>query len=142
VVRTAWLYGAHGRNFVTTMLDLATKRDTVNVVDDQRGQPTWSRALAERLVALGHRALAGRRPAGSLPRHRLRRDHLVRAGPRGVRARGSGSDRVHPVTSAEFVRLARRPAYSVLGHDRWSAAGLPPMADWREALREAVGQLR
>jgi dTDP-4-dehydrorhamnose reductase len=142
VVRTAWLYGAHGRNFVTTMLDLATRRDTVNVVDDQRGQPTWSRALAERLVALGHRALAGTAPAGVY--------HGTAAGEttwfglaREVFAlAGLDPDRVHPVTSAEFVRLARRPAYSVLGHDRWSAAGLPPMADWREALREAVGQLR
>jgi dTDP-4-dehydrorhamnose reductase len=142
VVRTAWLYGAHGRNFVTTMLDLATKRDTVNVVDDQRGQPTWSRALAERLVALGQRALAGAAPAGVY--------HGTAAGEttwfglaREVFAlAGLDPDRVHPVTSAEFVRLARRPAYSVLGHDRWRVAGLPPMADWREALREAVGQLR
>lgn len=142
VVRTAWLYGAHGRNFVTTMLDLAGRRDTVNVVDDQRGQPTWSRALAERLIALGHRALAGAAPAGvyhgtaagETTWYGLAREVFALA--------GLDPDRVRPVTSAEFVRLARRPGYSVLGHDRWGAAGLPPMADWRSALREAVGQLR
>jgi dTDP-4-dehydrorhamnose reductase len=142
VVRTAWLYGARGRNFVTTMLDLASKRDTVTVVDDQRGQPTWSRALAERLVALGTRALTGHAPAGiyhgtasgETTWYGLAREVFALA--------GLDPDRVRPVTSAEFVRLARRPAYSVLGHDRWRAAGLPPMADWRDALREAVGQLR
>jgi dTDP-4-dehydrorhamnose reductase len=138
VVRTAWLYGAHGPNFVATMLRLAAERDTLDVVDDQHGQPTWSYALAERLVALGSAAAAGRAPAGVY--------HGTAAGAttwyglaRAVFAlRGLDPDRIRPTTSARFRRPAPRPAYSVLGHARWSSAGLPAMADWHEMLAEAL----
>lgn len=138
VVRTSWLYGAHGRNFVATMLKLADERDEVTVVDDQRGQPTWSHDLARRLVDLGARAVGGQAPAGVY--------HGTASGAttwfelaREVFA-GAGHDpaRVRPTTSDRLVRPARRPAYSVLGHDRWAAAGLPPMADWRDMLHRAL----
>jgi dTDP-4-dehydrorhamnose reductase len=61
VVRTAWLYGAHGRSFVRTMIELESRRDTLDVVDDQRGQPTWSADVAERIADLG----PGSGPAGT-----------------------------------------------------------------------------
>jgi dTDP-4-dehydrorhamnose reductase len=135
VVRTAWLYGEHGKNFAATMLRLAASRETVEVVDDQRGQPTWSLALARQLVAL---AFAPSAPPGIY--------HGTAAGEttwygfaREVFAlHGLDPERVRPTTSAAFVRPAARPAYSVLGHDRWAAAGLAPMADWRSSLAEAV----
>jgi dTDP-4-dehydrorhamnose reductase len=138
VVRTAWLYGEHGRSFVGTMLRLARERETVDVVDDARGQPTWTCALAARLVALGEAALTGRAAPGVY--------HATSAGEatwydlaRAVFALG-GHDaaRVRPTTSAEFRRPAPRPAYSVLGHARWASAGLAPMAQWREMLAEAM----
>jgi dTDP-4-dehydrorhamnose reductase len=141
VVRTAWLYGVHGRNFVTTMLRLSGERDTVDVVDDQFGQPTWSDALAARLVELGRAAMAGDAPAGIY--------HGTAAGAtswfglaRAVfAAAGVDPERVRPTTSAAFVRPARRPSYSVLGHDGWRRAGLPPMADWHETLLTALPEL-
>jgi dTDP-4-dehydrorhamnose reductase len=141
VVRTAWLYGAHGPNFVTTMLRLAGEREHLEVVDDQLGQPTWSYQLARRLVDLGAAALAGRAPAGvyhgtaagQTTWYGLAREVFTRS--------GLDPERVRPTTSDRYPRPARRPAYSVLAHGRWAEAGLPPMPDWRESLVQALPQL-
>ncbi|MCW6009171.1 dTDP-4-dehydrorhamnose reductase [Micromonospora sp. CPCC 205371] len=130
VVRTAWLYGAHGRNFVSTMLRLAGEREHLDVVDDQRGQPTWSHALATRLVALGvsdsppgvyHGTASGETTWYGLARAVFELS-------------GLDPDRISPTTSDKYPRPAPRPAYSVLGHARWSLAGLPPMTDWKAML--------
>lgn len=142
VVRTAWLYGEHGPNFVRTMVNASAKRDTVEVVTDQRGQPTWSADVADRLVTLGRRALVDAAQPGVY--------HATNAGAttwfgltQAVFAElGLDTDRVRPTTSAAFVRPAPRPSYSVLGHDRWAAAGLAPMRDWRAALTEAMPAVR
>ena len=134
ILRTAWLYGASGPSFPKTMLRLASERDTVAVVDDQRGQPTFARDLAERIVAIVDLGV----PAGVF--------HATNAGEttwfgfaREVfNLAGLDPARVIPTDSAAFVRPAPRPAYSVLGHDGWAAIGLPPMRDWREALADAM----
>lgn len=133
VVRTAWLYGETGPNFVKTMARLARERETVSVVDDQRGAPTWAKHLAAGLVRL----------AGSDAPYGLY--HCTNAGAttwyglaRAVFAElGADPDRVHPTTTAQFPRPAPRPAYSVLGDGVWRAAGLAPLPDWRSALSEA-----
>ena len=121
------------------MLKLAATRDTVEVVDDQYGQPTWSYALAQQLSALGTAALAGA-PAGAY--HGTASGQttwygLARAVFAGV---GLDPDRVRPTTSDRFVRPAARPSYSVLGHEGWAAAGLTPMADWDETLPVALAR--
>jgi len=133
VVRTAWLYGAGGANFAATMLRLAADKPTVSVVDDQRGQPTWTADLAAKIVEL----VDADAPAGIY--------HGTNAGQttwfgfaRAIfEQAGLDSERVHPTDSASFVRPARRPAYSVLGHDAWARAGLQPMRSWGEALAAA-----
>jgi dTDP-4-dehydrorhamnose reductase len=140
VVRTAWLYGEHGPNFVATMLKLAAQRDTLDVVDDQQGQPTWSYALAEQLVALGRAALAGSAPAGSYHGTASGRTTWFGLARAAYELSGLDPERIRPTTSAAFVRPAVRPGYSVLGHDRWAAAGLAPLPDWREGLAEALGR--
>ncbi len=133
VVRTAWLYGEHGPNFVKTMLRLARSHNTVSVVDDQRGQPTWTADLAAQLVALADSdAAAGvyhGTASGETTWHGFARAVFELA--------GLDPARVVPTTSADFVRPAARPTYSVLGHAAWAAVGIPPMRDWREALAEA-----
>jgi len=133
IVRTAWLYGEHGPNFARTMLALGSARPEVSVVTDQIGQPTWTMDLARQIVTL----IDSDAPAGIY--------HGTASGEaswfdfaREVFALG-GLDpaNVKPTDSSSFVRPAPRPAYSVLGHDAWSEAGLSPMRDWKVALREA-----
>ncbi|MEO5875188.1 MAG: dTDP-4-dehydrorhamnose reductase [Streptosporangiaceae bacterium] len=130
VVRTAWLYGAHGPNFVSTMLRLAAERDTVDVVNDQYGQPTWTADLADQLVLLARsgapRGVYHGTNAGETTWYGLAREVFTR--------HGLDPARVRPTTSDRFVRPAVRPGYGVLGHGAWAAAGLAPMRDWREAL--------
>ena len=134
VVRTAWLYGVHGANFVQTMLTLEASRAEVVVVDDQQGQPTWSRDLARQIVALVEAVV----PAGIY--HGTSSGQTTWCGltQEIYRLIGADPERVRPTTTASFPRPAPRPAYSVLGHDRWSAVGLDPIRDWREALAEAL----
>lgn len=134
VVRTAWLYGAGGPNFAKTMVRLAASHDTVSVVTDQVGQPTWTADLADQIVAM----LDAQAPAGTY--------HGTNGGrgswfdfTRAIFAEvGLDPERVLPTDSSAFVRPAPRPAFSVLGHDGWRRAGLAPMRDWRDALHAAV----
>ncbi|MDO3705800.1 dTDP-4-dehydrorhamnose reductase [Micromonospora sp. C28SCA-DRY-2] len=137
VVRTAWLYGAHGPNFVATMLRLAEQREQLDVVDDQHGQPTWSYALAAQLVALGDAALAGRAAPGVYHGTCAGRTTWYGLARAVFALRGLDPDRIRPTTSDRFRRPAPRPAYSVLGHGRWAAAGLPPLPDWHTTLADA-----
>ncbi|PZQ89681.1 MAG: dTDP-4-dehydrorhamnose reductase [Leifsonia xyli] len=133
LVRTAWLYGEHGASFPRTMLRLASERETVEVVTDQLGQPTWTLDLANAIVAL----LDADAPAGSY--------HGTNAGTATwfdlARATfalaGLDPERVLPTDSASFVRPAPRPSFSVLGHDAWAAAGLAGPRPWDEALAAA-----
>jgi dTDP-4-dehydrorhamnose reductase len=135
VVRTAWLYGRHGANFVRTMIRLEGRQETVTVVDDQVGSPTWSADLAAGLVELGSRE-EGVPPVL----------HFTNAGQvswcgfaRAVfEELGADPARVLPLTTAEFPRPAPRPAYSVLDGKAWAAAGLRPARPWRAALADAM----
>ena len=134
VLRTAWLYGAHGPNFAKTMLALAATRDTVSVVHDQLGQPTWTADLAEQIVRL----IDSDAPAGIYHGTNSGRASWFDFAQAVFVAAGLDPNRVKPTDSSTFVRPAPRPAFSVLGHDAWARAGLAPMRDWRAALSDAA----
>ena len=135
VVRTAWVYGGPGPNFVDTMLRLERERDTVDVVADQHGSPTWAADLAGALVELGGSDDHARHAALRQRRHR----ELVRPRPRDVRpGRGRPGARAGDELGA-FVRPAPRPAWSVLSTRSWTAAGLTPPRPWTAALAECLG---
>jgi dTDP-4-dehydrorhamnose reductase len=128
IVRTAWLFGAGGRNFVDTMLALGAQRDEISVVTDQVGCPTWTGHLAEALVELAERpdetGILHAAGDGQCSWNEFALEIFERAGI---------DCRVLPATSEQFARPARRPAYSVLGSERRDRVVLPP---WQRGLAE------
>ncbi|HEY5045263.1 MAG TPA: dTDP-4-dehydrorhamnose reductase [Solirubrobacteraceae bacterium] len=125
VVRTAWLYGIDGPNFVATMLRLAEERDAVQVVDDQIGSPTWSGHLAPAIVGLLEREVSGL-------------VHLTGAGrvswngfAREIFRQAEVDCRVEPATSEQMARPAPRPAWSALESEREDVLPMPP---WQDGL--------
>ena len=134
IVRTAWLYGAHGPNFVKTMARLAAERETVTVVNDQSGQPTWTVDLASAIVRL----VQAQAPFGTY--HGTSSGETTWFGfAQAIFAElGLDSERVKPTTTDAFPRPAPRPAYSVLGHEAWRGAALDPLPSWRKSLTKSV----
>jgi dTDP-4-dehydrorhamnose reductase len=133
VLRTAWLYGAHGNSFVRTMIRLARKGGPVDVVADQAGQPTWTADLAAQIIAL----VASGAPAGVYHGTSSGQTTWFGFAQEIFDLQGAGRGRVRPTTSGKYQRPAPRPPYSVLGHDAWAKAGIAPIADWRESLHRA-----
>ena len=133
VVRTAWLYGAHGPSFVRTMIQLADQRPTVDVVDDQHGQPTWTVDVVRQIIALAHSAAAPgiyhATSSGQTTWFGLAREIF------GLL--GADPSRVRPIPGSALPRPAPRPAYSMLGHDAWAEASIAPIGEWRTALHRA-----
>jgi dTDP-4-dehydrorhamnose reductase len=136
IVRTAWLYGAAGPNFARTMLRLAAERDTVSVVTDQVGQPTWTRDLAAAIVDL----LDADAPAGVYHGTNAGRTSWFGFARAVFDVSGLDPHRVRPTDSSAFVRPAPRPGFSVLGHAAWRRAGIEPPRPWREALEAAAAE--
>lgn len=144
VVRTAWVYGATGGNFVKTMARMAAEEGrTLNVVDDQHGSPTYAADLAAGLLELATAVAEGRGPE-------QRTLHCTGGGAttwfgfaRAIfEELGADPERVSPCTTEEFPRPAPRPARAVLSNQAWVEAGLTPLRDWREALTDFVAQHR
>lgn len=128
VVRTAWLYGAHGPCFPKTMARLAQERGALSVVDDQIGQPTWTVDVAATILAL----VTAEAPAGTYHATSTGQTSWFGFAQAIVASAGLDPAIVSPTDSASFVRPAPRPAYSVLGHDASVAAGIPLIGDWAE----------
>ena len=128
VLRTAWLYGAGGASFPRTIVRALRERGTVDVVDDQRGQPTWSRDVADLVVRL---VVAGA-PGGTYHATSSGETTWFGLAQASVTSAGLDPSAVRPTTSGAFPRPAPRPAYSVLGHAALRRVGVEPIGDWRE----------
>lgn len=143
IFRTAWVYAAHGRNFMRTMLRLAAERDELRVVADQTGTPTPAALIADVTAAILRQGLRDSgvwnlTAAGSTTWHGFAEAIVAGAHARGLIAR---APRVAPIATADYPTPAARPAYSVLDTSRLRADfGLDP-PDWREGLDRVLDEV-
>lgn len=145
ILRTAWVYGAHGANFVKTMLRLGSERDALRIVNDQRGCPTAAGDLADAILRIAARLTAGGDPAlfGIF--------HCVGRGPTTwyefartifAAARTAKKPALTPITTAEYPTPARRPANSVLECGKLAAVHGITLPEWPAALAEVLAEIQ
>ncbi|MGF7118951.1 dTDP-4-dehydrorhamnose reductase [Methanobacterium oryzae] len=130
IVRTAWLYGFHGPNFVTTMLNLAKTKNSISVVDDQIGSPTYTVDLAKAVAELIKKPAYGIyhiTNSGSCSWYEYAKEIFEIAGI---------DIEVKPVSTEEYPQPAPRPKYSVLENYNWKMEGFEEIRDYKEALRD------
>jgi dTDP-4-dehydrorhamnose reductase len=131
IVRTAWLYGGGGRNFVDTILTALDERGNLEVVNDQLGSPTYAGDLSQALVTLLEARAEGLYHVAN--RGEASWFDLARE---AARLTGRHPERIRPATTAEVPRPARRPAYSVLDCERVATTHGLKLRPWREALAD------
>lgn len=134
IVRTAWLYGINGKNFVKTMLNLAKTNSEITVVNDQRGSPTFTVDLADAIREL-------------IKTDKYGIYHVTNSGEctwydfaKNIFELANIDIKVKPVTTAEYPTLAKRPEYSVLSNEKWNAAGFKSLRNYKEALKSYMEQ--
>ena len=134
IVRTAWLYGAHGNCFPRTIVRAARERGVLEVITDQVGQPTWTADLAD----LVYRLVAAEVPAGMYHGTSSGQTSWHGFASAAVAAAGLDPAIVAETTSDRLVRPAPRPAYSVLGHEALERVGVAPIGEWQERWQVAA----
>ena len=133
VLRTAWLYGEHGGNFPKTIARFAGERDELTVVDDQIGQPTWTRDVAD----LALRLVDAGAPSGTYHATSSGKCSWFDFARAVVSTAGHDPEKIKPTTSEAFVRPAPRPAWSVLDHGELETIGVRPIGPWEERWAQA-----
>jgi dTDP-4-dehydrorhamnose reductase len=153
ILRTAWVYGSRGGNFLLTMLRLMRERDLLRVVDDQHGAPTWSRLIAEATALLIARSATGSRVELD---DRSGTYHLTSGGEttwygfaEKIRELALArellpetSARLEAIPTSGYPTPAKRPAYSVLSNDRLADAFGVALPDWEQALQLCLDEMR
>ena len=135
IIRTAWLYSSNGKNFAKTMAKLALSAShEVRVVNDQFGQPTSAKDLAKQIIQL----VLGNANFGTYHGTNGGSATWFEFATEIFSFTSADESRLIPVTTAEFPRPAKRPAYSVLSHENWRNSGVQEMRDWKEALVEEM----
>jgi len=148
ILRTSWVYGARGKNFMRTMLRLASERDELRVVDDQIGAPTWSRMIAEATGVILAQCLHKGAVAGVL-RDKGGLYHLTAAGQTSwfgfaseIVQRADRRPRMTPIAAAEYPLPAPRPAYSVMSNAKLARMFDIHLPNWRASLALCADELK
>lgn len=144
IVRSAWLYGPNGKNFVLTILRLARELDELKIVNDQRGCPTYTFDLAEgiaKLIKINKYGTYHLTNSSSTTWHQFAKEILKI---KKIKSREAGSrfarKKITPITAKELGRPAKRPKYSVLSNNKARSLGIK-LRDWREALKDYLKQI-
>ena len=135
IIRTAWLYSPNGRNFAKTMAKLAlSDAQEVRVVNDQLGQPTSAKNLATQIIDL----VTAKKEFGIYHGTNSGSATWFSFAQEIFELVGMEKSRIVPVSTSEFPRPAKRPSYSVLGHEKWKKMGLEEMPDWKSILASEI----
>ena len=129
IVRTSWLYGKNGKNFVDTIIRLLSERDEIDVVNDQTGSPTYTCDLAGKLKELIGRGYGTYHVTNTS--HCSWHEFAVEI----AKIKGINKN-INPTTTEKFKRPAKRPAFSVLGNTMLRLEGIEPARHWKEALKD------
>jgi dTDP-4-dehydrorhamnose reductase len=135
IIRTSWLYGRSGANFVKTMLRLAESGKVISVVNDQIGTPTYTKDVVDSVIKIFNK------PHGIY--------HVTNSGKcswydfakKIVQEAGYSGDIIVPITTKEFGAIAPRPTYSVLGHGSLEREGISPPRNWERAIEEFIKEM-
>ena len=141
VLRTAWVYGVHGHNFVKTMLRIATAGKPLRVVSDQMGTPTWTTDIAATIAALVAREASGTfnfTSAGETSWHGFASAILDEGAKAGFDIK---TETVDPIPTSDYPTPATRPAYSVLNTEKIRPLLPGPIPDWRDSLKKMLQEL-
>ncbi|SHK51807.1 dTDP-4-dehydrorhamnose reductase [Desulforamulus aeronauticus] len=132
IIRTSWLFGEHGNNFIKTMLQIGKTRDSLAVVNDQFGSPTYTRDLAQAIADL-------------IEETRYGIYHITNSGytnwyeyTKDIFTLSGYNVTVRPISTEEFNRPAPRPKYSVLNNRLWQLEGFTPLRPYQEAVKEYI----
>lgn len=136
ILRTAWLYGFPGNSFPRSILQVSKKQETIDVVGDQWGQPTWTTDVSRMIESLIdhniHSGVFHGTNSGKTSWNKFAKAIFEHA--------GLEPSRVREIAAKDFPRKAERPKYSVLSHGSWITQGLPAPRPWESALKEAWDQ--
>ena len=145
ILRTSWVYGARGQNFLLTMQRLFQEKDELNIVADQIGAPTWSRMIAEATAQILAQTL---RDGGFKFGQKGGRYHLTAAGQtswyefaRAIRELQRASCRLHPIPTSEYPTPARRPLFSLLDNQRLLETFGICLPHWHQSLMQCVDEM-
>ena len=137
ILRTAWVYGAHGRNFPKIIADKLRNGESLQVVNDQIGSPTWTFDLANAIIEI----LEKKPDSGVYHVTNTEFCSWFEFAKEIAKSLKIDESKITSTTSDKYIRPAKRPSYSVLSNEKWVKAGLKPMPSWKNSWQNAAASV-